>query len=484
MIAKLWGSYMPLIILIIFAFLVRLYGFSNPVADWHSWRQVDTSSVSRDFVQNGINIFYPTYHDISNVPNSKFLDNPNGYRFVEFPIYNILQTVFYNLYQGFTLEQWGRLISIFSSLFSMGFIYLLVNKYVNRNSALFSAFFFGFIPFNIYYSRTILPEPLMVTTLLGSIYFFDKWLTDSKTKRSQYLYFLLSLFLITISILLKPFTLFFTLPFIVIAFNKFGKKFILKWQLWVYLLVALFPFVAWRIWMSQFPEGIPASDWLFNGGDIRFKGSFFHWIFANRIGELILGYWGIGLLIIGLIRKFDSKTTWFIMSFLISSLLYLIVIARGNVQHDYYQILIVPTLAIFLGIGSDYIVFAKDHINKRIGYIVFGVTTFFMLMFGWYTVRDYYNINNPSIIVAGKAVDSLTPKDSLIVAPFGGDTTLLYQTNRKGWASYQDDLSVLIDKGADYLLIVNPNSKDYEIANTYKVVTSSPEFILFDLINK
>ena len=51
------NEYFVLSILLIFGFIVRLYRIDNPVADWHSWRQADTSAVSRNYVKDGINIF-------------------------------------------------------------------------------------------------------------------------------------------------------------------------------------------------------------------------------------------------------------------------------------------------------------------------------------------------------------------------------------------------------------------------------------------
>ena len=73
-----------LLFIILGAFIVRLYRFNGPVADWHSWRQADTSAVSRNFAKYGFDLLHPKFEDISNVASG--LDNPKGYRFVEFPI--------------------------------------------------------------------------------------------------------------------------------------------------------------------------------------------------------------------------------------------------------------------------------------------------------------------------------------------------------------------------------------------------------------
>jgi hypothetical protein len=93
-------------------FLVRLYRFDNPIADWHSWRQADTSAVSRNFVEHGYDLLHPRFDDLSNIPSGK--DNPQGYRFVEFPLYNVAQAGLFQVFGILTLEEWGRLVSIIS----------------------------------------------------------------------------------------------------------------------------------------------------------------------------------------------------------------------------------------------------------------------------------------------------------------------------------------------------------------------------------
>src|SRR3989344_3071900 len=95
-----------LILLISLGFLFRFYKFSEPIADWHSFRQSDTAAVAQVYVNEGYNLLYPKYFDISNVQSG--LDNPQGYRFVEFPIYNFLHAFLFKSIGLISFEQWGR----------------------------------------------------------------------------------------------------------------------------------------------------------------------------------------------------------------------------------------------------------------------------------------------------------------------------------------------------------------------------------------
>lgn len=482
-------EFLVLFLILIFAFLVRLYRFDNPIADWHSWRQADTSAVSRNFVKNGFDLLHPTYDDISNIPSGK--DNPAGFRFVEFPIYNTFQAGLFDVFKNFTIEEWGRLISIFSSLLSAVFIFFIVKKHFNALTGLLAAFFFSFLPFSIYYGRTILPDEMMVTAILGGIYFFSLWIdkfetlnskseTNSKFKIKNYLLYFLAIIFTSSAFLLKPYALFFTLPIIYLAYKKFGFGFFKNWKLWLFVIITLLPFVFWRIWMTQFPEGIPASSWLFNGNGIRFRPAFFRWIFYERLTKLILGYFGVVLLLLGVLKMKKEKDYWFFISFIISSLLYLFIIATGNVQHDYYQILIVPTLAILLARGSVFIL--SKILNKYISTFLLAIIVAGSFYFSWYFVRDYFNINNWAMVDAGQKADEILPKDAKVIAPYNGDTSFLYQINRKGWPAFERSTEELVKMGATYAIIQSPTKSDFDgFGEKYKIIASSSSYLIVKL---
>lgn len=486
-----------LIFLFISGFLIRLYRFDNPVADWHSWRQADTTAVSRNFVKRGFDVLHPRFDDLSNIASGK--DNPEGYRFVEFPIYNAIQAGLFKLFDFFTLEEWGRLVSILSSLFSAFFLYLLIRKHLSEQEGILAAFFFLFLPYSIYYSRTILPDEMMVMASLGGIYFFDQYLEKiqglrPKNQRSFQLpfpnfQFLISTIFTTSAFLLKPYALFFTLPIIYLAWRKFGVKLLFRWELWLFAVLTLAPLIWWRQWMTQYPEGIPVNIWLFNGGNVRFQPFWFRWIVFEHITKLILGYFGVVLIgagILSIISNLKLKTksqklnVGLLLSFFASSILYITVIARGNLQHDYYQILIIPTVSIFLACGSTFILsFFKD---AKIGGTVTAVLIISMIFFSWKIVKDYFNINNPAIVTAGQEANSILPKNAKVIAPYNGDTSFLYQTNRQGWPAFEKPIEELRAMGADYLILPSPTSRDFEgFGKQYQIIAQSKDYLILKL---
>lgn len=465
-------------LIILGAFLVRLYKFERPVADWHSWRQADTSSVSRNFVKYGFDILHPKFDDLSK--GVSLIDNPKGYRFVEFPIYNLAQAGLFNSFDRFTIEEWGRIVTIISQLISIVFLYLIVKSYLGARAGIIASLFFAFIPYNVFFGRTLLPDSSMVTALLGGTYFFGQWMKKYGEKGSLVLFFLSLVFTMT-ALLLKPYTLFFSLPIIYLAFNKFGIGFLKKWKLWLFLVLSLLPFVLWRFWMQQFPEGIPQSNWLYNGSNIRFKGAFFQWIFADRISQLILGYFGLPFFILGILAKAKKEKLFFYL-FIVSSLLFMFVIATGNVQHDYYQILIIPTIAIFFAKGMDFVIErSKDIFNRYVSAIVILTCVLLMLAFTWYKIRDFYNLQHVAVLNAGTTADRLLPKDAKVVAPYGGDTTLLYYVNRMGWPVFDRPLTEFIKNGAGFMVFANPGDPELNFTKYFRVVARGTDFIIFDL---
>jgi len=185
------------------ALLFRLYKINIPLADLHSWRQADTASVVRNFVRNGIDLFHPIYDDLSNVQSG--IINPNGYRMVEFPIYNAIVAILYKTFPVFPLEIWGRLTTIIFSLIIISIIYYLLLKESGRISAIFGSLTYSVFPFFIFFSRVILPETAALAFSMLSILFLYLYVEHKQKGLSSIIYYLSFIIYYLSSFLLYPY---------------------------------------------------------------------------------------------------------------------------------------------------------------------------------------------------------------------------------------------------------------------------------------
>ena len=469
-------EYIILSFVLIFGFLVRLYKIDSPIADWHSWRQADTASVTRTYVDRGLNLLYPKYQDVSRIQTGYL--NLEGYRFVELPVFNLFHFILVKALPNYSLELLGRLTSVIFSILSAFFIYLIGKRFINKWGGLLSAFFFLFLPFNIYFSRVILPEPLCVFFSLFSLWLFVKYI-DSENK----LFLFTSGLIFSLALLIKPFALFYSFPMIYLLLNKHGLRKILNTPkilitLLIFLDIVLVPLLLWRAWIERYPQGIPFFTWAFNGDFIRFRPAFWRWIFGERIGRMILGGWGLIPFIVGVVSK---KKNLFSLSLMLGALSYMTIVATASVRHDYYQILIIPAICLLLAEGSV-LLWKSDIFNSWLSRPILIFSIILGLGMSWYQIKEFYKIDHPEIIAAGEAVNRLTPKDALIIAPYNGDTAFLYQTKRWGWPVVDDSFENIIKLGANFYVSVNLGSADTKyVEGRYKTLEKTSQYILVDL---
>ncbi|MFA6080835.1 MAG: glycosyltransferase family 39 protein [Patescibacteria group bacterium] len=472
-----------LFFILLIAVVLRLYKINSPLADFHSWRQVDTAAVSRNFIKNGVDLFHPVYDDLSNVQSG--MDNPSGYRMVEFPIYNAIVAVLYRTFPFFTIEIWGRLTTIIFSLIVISIIYYLLLKEGARTAAIFGSFTYAVFPFFVFFSRVVLPETTALAFAMISIFLF--YLNTSNNKRSKtasIIIFVFSSIFFAGALLIKPTTIFYLLPIITLFYRKYKFNLIKKFDFYLYFFITFIPLIYWRTYIKNFPEGIPVSDWLFTSvntaqglKNIMFRPSFFRWIFFERINNLILGGYLTFFFLLGIISKHKKKL---ILSFLIASLTYILVFQGGNIQHEYYQTLILPVLAMMIGLGIEFIFENKKNLISLFFVSLFIFFTFaFSFYFSYFRVTDYYQYSQ-ELVQEANIISSLTDKNDLIVTDRTGDTTLLYLANRRGAPSIFKDPIDLKKLGYKYL-ITSSEGQINSMRSEFKIIFENEKFTLFKL---
>jgi len=460
--------------LFLLSFFPKTYRIDEPVADWHSWRQADTAAVTRNFIKEGFTPLFPKF-DSYYALNETGAPNPNRYFFAEFPLYN---SITYPLYRMFGVhELYARLISIVVSSLTTLVLYLLVKKRSGMGMALLAAIFYAILPYNWFYGRVILADPLYILFSVTTLYLVTVWNKDS----SKIALFAGSIAW-SLALLTKPYALVLALPIAYLFYERLKFRMVTNPLPYLFAVLALVPFFLWRYHINQYPEGMFGTTWLYNQGNIRFTGAYFRWLIFDRMNRLIFATGGFILFVLGIAATKIKQESLFYLTWLAAIAVYFVIIAKGNVTHDYYQMPLVPVGCIFMASAVLFLVKQAHGLLQKMW--VVGITLTLIMItvaFGWYEIRGYFNINHPEIVDAGRAVDELTPKDAKVIAPYEFDSAFLYQTNRYGWTIGGDKIPEFIKQGATYLVSVNFDDTTNYWKSRCETVAQTQTWILIDL---
>lgn len=480
------------IFLVLINIILRVYKINSPLADYHSWRQADTAAVARNFIRDKrIDLFHPKYDDLSSIQSGK--ENPQGWRMVEFPFYQGIIAQLYFFYPNLSIEVYGRLVSIIFNLFTLGVIYYLLLREVNLLTAFFASLTYSVLPYFVFFTRVVLPESTAVGLTFISIFFI--YLFSKDKRRRGFIYYFLSIVFLSLGILVKPTVIFYSFPLLFLIGQRNEKNIFFNPLIYLFLILSFIPFIWWRIYIEKFPEGIPANDWLLTKVNtpeglktIFFRPAFFRWIFFERLSQLIFGGYLIFFFILGIIsvilleRRKEKDKQIFFSSLLLAFFFYLFTFQGGNVQHEYYQVIIFPVLSIFVGLGINFLFKWQKKINHVVILFFFTIVIYLLsFYFSFYKVKNYYQISNELVNIAN-IIHSLTKENDLLVTDTNGDTTLLYLIDRRGYPAVYQDLSYFKNIGVKYFYTTQNWVIDDLINNKkYQPVFLNQQFALFSL---
>lgn len=477
-------DFILLAFILVIALFLRLYKINTPLADFHSWRQADTAAVARNFLNNGFNLLKPTYDDLTS--NQSGRENPQGLRFVEFPLYNATFALLAKYFPFTSLEIYGRLTSIFFSLIVIGALYFLLLKESGRMAAAVGSFVYAVFPFFVFFSRTILPYNMALACILLSLTFLYLFQPKEKNKLKNLIFLSLSVIFFAAALLITPYSIFYLIPTAYLFVKKYRWSILKSVPAYLFYILALAPLIFWRKYIEQFPEGVPVNFWFMtwiNTSEgikyIFFKPAFFRWIFYERINNLILGGYLTVFFILGVIAK---NKKYFFMSILLGALAFLFTFQGVNVQHAYYQIMILPALAIFIGLGVDFMYRNNKYFINPFLAILITISIFsFSFFISYYQVRDWYGYPADLVSIAG-VVKDLTEKDSKVVTDTVGDTTLLYLSERRGAPSVYKDFDQLQKDGYKYFVTMKKSViDDFKTKKQYELLFENEKFAIFRL---
>ncbi len=468
----LWGIFF-------IALVFRLWGVTNPLLDFHGWRQTLTATIAYNFYVDGMNVFNPS-------PNRL---NQLGAH--EFPLYTYLIAILYKIL-GFH-EIMGRLVAIAFSMGSLWFLYLLGKRYFDKTSAIVACGFFAVLPFSVYYSRTFMPEAAMLFFSISMVYMFARWLDTGKWSD-----FIFASLFATLAFLVKLPTLYMGGPLLFLAWNKFRGKIFYQPRLYLFVVMILAPPALWYSYIArlQFETYGGANVWLDMLKDWEILWTLRYWklIFWTRLVEKMFAFTVFPFLVLGMWATTQNKERYVLHTWFFSICAYFVIAAKYNFIHEYYQVPIIPVGCLFAGkfIADFYRQSASGAWNKRVWLV--------LIMIVFIPIHSIYKLNkrlnyNDSYIKLGEEIKENTEPDDLIIAnQVNASPQIFYYGQRKGWGVTFDQklkpetLTEYVNKGARLYVMVGGNLEENDpelnefLKSQHQFLNKDPKVTLFKLI--
>jgi hypothetical protein len=182
---------------------------------------------------------------------------------------------------------------------------------------------------------------------------------------------------------------------------------------------------------------------------------------------------------------------------LLAIVVYIIIVARGNQVHEYYQLPFILPAVVFAGKAFDkYLSISAFSVSSKARLATssfFGLCLVGIFVLAYLRYANFMNgeTESSALFKMGASVQSLTDENALIVAVNEGNPVVLYRSNRKGWNSSPEDLDSLFlqekrAQGAKFIVgeknIFGNNSRQQTLnrllSNYESVVNNSEYFIL------
>jgi hypothetical protein len=416
------------------AALLRLLHIDQPFEDVISWRQADDATIADNFFRGHLNIFLP---EISwNGPGPNYV----GY---EFQLTTYLAALLYHLFGQF--DSVGRGISVVFGVWGVFAFHNLVRRAFDEPRAVVGAAVLAVMPNGIFVDRSFLPDPVMVSLVITSLWMLVAYLQDRRTRYLGWAVVTGILGLLTkISGLILSFAVVYT---ILSLLPEDGG---IRWRHLVRpitaLLLMLIPVIGYYLWALHIshtysPFHIAAKDnWVWDAG-------FDNWLKADyflpdlfRIAKLL---WGDPLLVsafVGLLftsaQGGRCRLRWLFHFWLLGGIIFYAVGARELCVNIWNFHVVDPALA---GLAAEGLLVSGAALT-RLHLCLIGKVAFILVVLATHGLEiNYlgwvYRPHAHHSYELGAALARISQPSDLVVTVANsiGDPVAIYYSRRRGW---------------------------------------------------
>lgn len=430
-----------LIFILSLILVLRITYISNsPYEQGENWRQSDTESIARNFLEDKFNIFYPQFNYDGPLPN---------YVQLEFQITTFIIAILYKFF-GYNYI-FARAVPLCFFMGSCIFLYLIGRMFYSKEQAYIVLVIYGILPINIYFSRAIMPESAALFFYLAAYYYFLKWIKEEEKK----LIFLSAVFT-ALSISQKIPTIFIGIPMLIMAIKKYKKAIFKIKELYLFAIIALgspYLYFKWVAYIAEF-------RFVNNIAQKHIYKRLFTDIFTkealNFFKLKLPQEFSLGILLLFIIGIFmiKMKKELPLLLWLLTMILELVLIV-AVIRLNYYLIFISPIIAL---IASKPLYLIWKH---KYGGVFITAIVFFIGISSYSRLVPLYK-EKTNLLKQANMVKKYTNVEDLIVVGTP-DPALINASQRRGWRAnidYYDyipkdpvkEINYYIENGAKYFV--------------------------------
>ena len=355
-----------------------------------------------------------------------------GYVESEFPLFPYLVAGLYRLFG--VEEALGRALAI---LFAAGaglYLARLCGRYIDRTSAGFAAAAFSILPICSYIGAAFMPESLMLMASVAAIDHMDRWSSGGR-ERDRWI----SAGWLAIAIAVKLPELFLGIPIFYIVWRRLGWRMLLRPDVWLCAALALVPPGLWYLHAHRLQESTGLTFGIWEMGSDKWANlgllgtpSFYLQMLFSRLIERHLAFAGAALVALGMFMLRARHDLGTFHWWLGGGVFYLLVVAKGNAVHDYYQLPLLPPVSLWIGAAIGWTLRSDLPRWRGIGarVLVLAFVALSLLRVPHFLRRERSSM---SLVAAGAHVQAIVPPGKLVITVDEGDPTLLYHVHRRGW---------------------------------------------------
>jgi len=483
-----------IVILLIFlsGFAIRLYDLKDVPLDFHPTRQLFSALKARG-------MYYQNLETAPDWQRELAVHQWKIQGLIEPPVMERLAAITYQLVGQEAL--WiPRLYSIIFWILGGWGLLLLTKELTNINGSIFSLVFFFFTPYIVYASRSFQPDPLMVVLMIFAIYSLVKW---GRTQRWKWA--ILTGIFSGLAIFIKTVAIFpLGIGLLVVPILTSGKQVLKNKQVWVIGILSLLPYILFYFYglfisgelQSQFNLRFFPQLWITPEFWLQWNGNI-----SRVIGlELFLGS------ILGTFMLEKKIDRIMVIGLFFGYFIYGMTLSYHISTHDYYQLPLIPMVAIGLASLFHRILGNLKSAPWSKVLIVITVVSYFILIKGWDVRVDLKRNDYSAEVNAWKEIANLFDQNYTII---GITPDYGYRFEYWGWHKIENWMSSAdfslrelngqefdmqnwfseAIEGKDYFLITQFEELDRQpqvkqiLNENYSVWKSTSDYLIYDLRN-